>query len=200
MGGRAAARQAGTRVGSVPRPLSPRRLRGHPPRRTHAATFPWRWRVGGSSRPCAPVSATRADSRAPGPSIAGEAVPPASWAPAPKTGSKVPVPVVGGLTFTSLDVGTGDGATTCAVATNGGAYCWGAIYGYTGSYWSRSSNVPEAVPGGLVFASVTKGWGGLACGQTPAGVAYCWGHGWAGGLGNGSEYGGSSSPARVTGQ
>src|SRR5439155_646348 len=72
------------------------------------------------------------------------------------TSSTTPVPVSGGLTFTTVS----GGATsfTCGVTTAGAAYCWGSnFYGQFGNGTTISSTTPVAVSGGLTFASVVAG-------------------------------------------
>jgi len=107
--------------------------------------------------------------------------------------STVPVQVTGGLRFSQISAGS---QHTCAVASTGTAYCWGANYSAQLGNGSTGSVVPApvAVAGGLAFASVSAG--GYSCAITRAGVVYCWG---GGGLGNGSTDG-SNVPVRVAGQ
>jgi len=98
------------------------------------------------------------------------------------THSTTPLPVSGGLMFTSLATG---GAHTCALTADGAAYCWGNnYYGELGTVTSETcyptetappcSRTPVPVTGELSFASL--GAGGLhTCGLTADGYAYCWG-------------------------
>jgi alpha-tubulin suppressor-like RCC1 family protein len=107
----------------------------------------------------------------------------------------LPTPVAGGHVFATIRPGVGH---TCAVATNGDAYCWGSnSFGQLGrdtvtnscagnalnSY--RCSNSPILVSGALTFTQVTAGLE-HSCGVTPSGSAYCWGRNHAGELGNDS--------------
>jgi len=112
--------------------------------------------------------------------------------------------VAGDLTFTSTDAG---GLHTCAVASNGDAYCWGDNQlgqlgiGETGPPLGS----PRLVDGGLTFAKLDAG-GTHTCGITDAqqaesGKAYCWGSESFGQLGNGVTGGGSirNTPDSVLG-
>jgi len=94
-----------------------------------------------------------------------------------------PRPVVGGLTFDSLDAGS---VHNCGVTSSGAAYCWGADgAGALGdSAMNTFRTAPVAVRGGLTFASVTAG-SGHTCGVTTSGAAYCWGSDGSGELGDG---------------
>jgi alpha-tubulin suppressor-like RCC1 family protein len=76
---------------------------------------------------------------------------------------------------------------SCALTTDGTAYCWG-FDGTSG----KPSTVPEAVPGGLRFQSIAAGTV-YTCGISTSGETYCWG------LGNafGYEPVNSSVPAPV---
>ena len=97
----------------------------------------------------------------------------------------------GGLSFTSLSAGN---SHTCAVTPSGAAYCWGwNASGQLGDGTSLDRHSPEPVAGGITFASVSSGSGGLTfsgpviahtCGLTPTGVAYCWGNNDYGQLGD----------------
>ena len=109
--------------------------------------------------------------------------------------SAVPVPVSGGIKFTSVSIGEWD---TCGLAVGGAAYCWGeGRDGELGNGVLASSLVPVAVAGGLGFTQVIA-WGGFACGLATGGSAYCWGWGTGGQLGNGS-LGESAVPVPVAG-
>src|SRR5438309_3545072 len=99
------------------------------------------------------------------------------------TDKLTPVPVAGGLSFTSLSAGENH---TCGVISDGAAYCWG----FNGSgqlgdstFSDRLSPVP--VKGGVKFASVSGG-SNHTCGVTSAGAAYCWGVNGLGQLGDGT--------------
>ena len=77
---------------------------------------------------------------------------------------------------------------TCALDTNGAAYCWG-MNGYgqmgnpTGVHSVTAYPTPQAVVGGLLFTSLTAGFR-QSCGLTATGAAYCWGDNYSGQLGN----------------
>lgn len=83
-----------------------------------------------------------------------------------------PTPVAGGLTFATLSAG---GDHTCAVTTDGKAYCWGANDGgQLGTGDSARGRSPLPVTGGHVFASVSADYA-KTCGVTAGGEVYCWG-------------------------
>jgi alpha-tubulin suppressor-like RCC1 family protein len=113
-------------------------------------------------------------------------------------GVRTPVPVAGGHTFTAIAAGD---YHTCAIATGGAAYCWGAnTFGAlgTGDTSSRSAHpIPEAVAGGLKFTAIAGG-NVHTCGLTMAGDVYCWGQGGWGQLGNGARIN-QPAPVKVGG-
>jgi alpha-tubulin suppressor-like RCC1 family protein len=86
--------------------------------------------------------------------------------------------------FRSISVGI---THSCAIATDGAAWCWGGGYGGKGilgdGTYSQSAT-PVAVAGGIRFKSISVG-GTLTCGVSEAGQAYCWGQ--ARFLGNGAS-------------
>ncbi len=97
--------------------------------------------------------------------------------------SMVPVPVGGGLAFEKL---AGGGAHTCALTSDGTAYCWGNnTHGQLGDNSSTSQNAPVQVAGGLKFVSIDAG-AVHTCAVTSAGEAYCWGRNDRGQLGDGT--------------
>ncbi|HKP50147.1 MAG TPA: hypothetical protein VJU17_09055 [Gemmatimonadales bacterium] len=82
---------------------------------------------------------------------------------------------------------------TCGLTANGAAYCWGfngaGQLGNATTAGSTTANpTPEAVVGGIAFASLTAGFQ-HTCGLTSAGVAYCWGDNTYGQLGNSANVG-----------
>jgi alpha-tubulin suppressor-like RCC1 family protein len=104
--------------------------------------------------------------------------------------STVPLAVVGGHTFESVEVGH---FASCGVTIAGAAYCWG---GALGDGTNTSSNEPVAVAGGHVFDHVSAGTR-HNCGVTLAGAAYCWGLS-GGALGAGTNIS-SNVPVAVVG-
>lgn len=87
-----------------------------------------------------------------------------------------PTAVIGGHSFTSISVGWDD---TCAITTDGAAYCWGADwYGSLGS--GAASGVAPNVPtpsqviGGFTFARLSTGYS-QTCGLTRSSAVVCWG-------------------------
>ena len=115
----------------------------------------------------------------------------------PLGSSLVPVPVVGGLTFTRIEAGY---HTTCGIVPGGAAYCWGHnAAGQLGTGDLVDATVPRPVGGGLTFESVAPGWD-YACGITLAAIAYCWGSDRFGVLGNGAASESQPLPVRVAGQ
>lgn len=80
--------------------------------------------------------------------------------------------------FAQLLAVSAGGGNTCALAVNGGSFCWGG----------NTAATPVGVPGAVAFASLTSG-GSHNCGLTPAGAAYCWGENYWGQLGDGTSIG-----------
>lgn len=100
----------------------------------------------------------------------------ASQAPNPN-----PVPVSGGLSFTSLAAGN---AHTCGLTSDSTAYCWGGNdVGSLGDSTTIGRVVPTVVAGGLKFAAINAG-AFHTCAITGAGEAYCWGNNISGQLGD----------------
>ena len=115
------------------------------------------------------------------------------------TNRDIPVAVVGGLTFRQIDAPrTPLDNHTCAVATDGAAWCWGTNFdGELGDGTTEHQLEPVAVAGGIAFDHVSAG-GRHTCGMTPAGAAWCWGANGAGALGDGTALD-RSAPTAVTG-
>jgi alpha-tubulin suppressor-like RCC1 family protein len=97
-----------------------------------------------------------------------------------------PVPVATDLKFVSIQAGA---SHTCALTSDGTAYCWGANdRGQLGDGTTNARLVPQAVTGGHTFRLITAGGFdiGHTCALTEQGEAYCWGDNERGQLGNGS--------------
>jgi alpha-tubulin suppressor-like RCC1 family protein len=100
---------------------------------------------------------------------------------------ETPVPVQGGLVFSSVTVG---GWHTCGLTPDGSAFCWGAGgAGRLGNGAGADSHIPLPVAGGLTFKVLSLGLRNT-CGVATLGAAYCWG----GMLGTGVERGGADPP------
>jgi alpha-tubulin suppressor-like RCC1 family protein len=104
--------------------------------------------------------------------------------------SAVPVPVVGGLTFSKISAGS---RHTCGLTTSGTVYCWGRNFdlqlghgGPTGG--GADSGTPQQigngeVPSSVTFTNVSAGTR-HSCAIGTDGNAYCWGSNVFGALGN----------------
>jgi hypothetical protein len=85
-----------------------------------------------------------------------------------------PVPVAGGLTFSSISA---SGSHICGLTGAGAGYCWGANKGGplgNGDSTGAAVFSPMPIAGGLTFAAIAAGVD-RTCALTPAGKAYCWG-------------------------
>ena len=103
------------------------------------------------------------------------------------TASRIPVAVQmpAGVSFQSITAGS---LHTCALTTEGKAYCWGySSSGQLGNNSTTASRIPVAVqmPAGVSFQSIAVGYY-HTCALTTTGQAYCWGQGSSGRLGNNS--------------
>ena len=79
------------------------------------------------------------------------------------------------------------GQSTCGVATDQAAYCWGDnSYGQLGDGTTTGRTSPGPVSGGFSFATLDV-TAPTSCGVTPDGRVYCWGDNFAGQLGNGTQ-------------
>lgn len=112
----------------------------------------------------------------------------------------LPVEVVGNRTWSDVEAGF---SHTCALTTDGEAYCWGDNnYLQTGStvdvscgHGERCVRTPRAVLGGHRFVQIAAG-GNMSCGLTAAGALWCWGGGEGTYLGNGT-FSSSTLPVQV---
>ena len=105
-----------------------------------------------------------------------------------------PLPVAGGLSFGSLDVGE---FHSCGGTTDGATWCWGR--NSDGQLGNGSDSGPDTCPeissargtrpvrvaGDIVFTQVSGG-GLHSCGLTANGRIFCWGNNEAGQLGDGT--------------
>jgi alpha-tubulin suppressor-like RCC1 family protein len=122
-------------------------------------------------------------------------------------GAIAPLPVTGGLAFTSLSVG---GWHACGLTSGGTVYCWGLALqnqlGQSGERGTHACNVdgvnwpctPAPIPlsSALQFRSIHAG-GLHTCGLTESGEAYCWGgdrYGQAGDGGGATHHGTMPTP------
>jgi alpha-tubulin suppressor-like RCC1 family protein len=111
------------------------------------------------------------------------------------TNSATPVPVSGGLSFSTISAG---GDQTCGLTPAGVAYCWGDnSSGQLGNGTTTNSTTPSLVAGGLVFSRVSVGGKHVCAEPIGYGNAYCWGDNSSGQLGNGTMTN-SSVPVPVT--
>ena len=107
-----------------------------------------------------------------------------------------PVPVAGGISFTSVTVGF---RHTCGLTVEGSSYCWGL--GHTGQLGDGTTNdrwTPTRVAGGVSLTSLSTG-GFHTCGLTAEGAAYCWGSNLYGQLGDGTAPIQREAPVAVAG-
>jgi alpha-tubulin suppressor-like RCC1 family protein len=120
-------------------------------------------------------------------------------APSVPSWAHQPVPVAGGLTFTSITAGAGH---TCAIqTTTKAAYCWGINgEGQLGNGTRVASNVPVAVSGGIAFRqlSASQGVNNTTCGIADDGRAFCWGSDTYGMIGDGGPMSGLTTDIRQT--
>lgn len=92
----------------------------------------------------------------------------------------VPIEYFGAPSFTSMSVGA---AHTCALTSDGSAYCWGDnAFGQLGDSTTTGRVNPTAVVGGLKFTSISAG-ADQTCGITTDGLVACWGRNQAGEIG-----------------
>jgi alpha-tubulin suppressor-like RCC1 family protein len=120
--------------------------------------------------------------------------------------SSLPVAVytggaLSGLTLTQI---TANGASACALASTGAAFCWGAggsgQLGNGTTSAAQSTAVPVTTSGvlsGLILTGISSG-GTSTCALASTGVAFCWGAGGSGQLGNGTTTAAQSTAVAVT--
>lgn len=113
----------------------------------------------------------------------------------PANGGNPPGPVaLAGI----RQVGSGDGYS-CALATDGRAYCWGSNrYGSLGNGTREGSTTAVPVSGAVRFSQLEVG-DASACGLTQSGEAWCWGDNSDGQLGISSTDSASIVPVAVSG-
>jgi alpha-tubulin suppressor-like RCC1 family protein len=115
--------------------------------------------------------------------------------PSATAGSLVPTEVSGGLSFTVIAAGRDH---TCALTSQGRAYCWGSnTSGQIGDGSTTSRPTPTAVAGTEAFLTISAG-NAHTCAVTRNGRAYCWGLNESGQLGNGGTES-TLLPVRVSG-
>jgi alpha-tubulin suppressor-like RCC1 family protein len=107
--------------------------------------------------------------------------------------SQVPLPVdtsgvLAGKTVLKISAGI---AQTCAIASDGKAYCWGInTKGQLGDGTTQNKSLPVATDGtgvlaGKTLTSISTG-SAWTCAASTDGLAYCWGENSVGQLGNGT--------------
>jgi alpha-tubulin suppressor-like RCC1 family protein len=100
------------------------------------------------------------------------------------TSSSTPLPVSGGLAFSSVSAGD---AHTCGVTRSGSLYCWG--WNFDNQLGNGTSYTPSAVPvavaSSLSFIAVGGGTS-HTCALDASGAAYCWGQNLSGQIGLGT--------------
>lgn len=86
---------------------------------------------------------------------------------------------------------------TCAVASNGRAYCWGAgDHGELGNGNAVATDTPVAVQSNIPFRSITAGWS-HTCALSTGGAAFCWGDNHVNQLGTADPLSGYATPRAV---
>jgi hypothetical protein len=97
----------------------------------------------------------------------------------------LPLPIAGSIQFQHVDPG-GLQSSTCGLATDSRAYCWGSgFWGQLGTGAFSDSPTPVLVSGALRFTDLSAG-DDFTCGVIEGGDGYCWGSGAFGRTGHGS--------------
>jgi alpha-tubulin suppressor-like RCC1 family protein len=95
-----------------------------------------------------------------------------------------PVQAAAGLTFVTIQVGTGH---TCGLTANGSVYCWGRNnWGQLGDGTNNDSSTPVRVATNIPFAALAGALFIHDCGTTTGGAVYCWGNNDQGQVGDGT--------------
>jgi hypothetical protein len=89
------------------------------------------------------------------------------------------------------------GRHSCAIASNGQTYCWGAVALGAGASVFKCSK-PVRVLGNHRFVQISAGTE-HTCGVTAENRAYCWGDNFYGQLGDGTSANSRSTPVAVAG-
>lgn len=100
------------------------------------------------------------------------------------TPTEVTLPM--GVAFASISGGHGH---TCAMGSNGSAYCWGSNSSgqlADGTTTARSVPTPVTLPSGVSLQTVSAGLN-VTCGLDDAGAGYCAGNNYVGAVGDGSS-------------
>lgn len=98
--------------------------------------------------------------------------------------TSLPVAVSGGRSWKSIASGY---RHTCALATDGTAWCWGeGTKGQLGNGSTANVSIPTAVmmPGGVTFTDIAAGEEHTCAVAATTGAIYCWGSNESGQLGN----------------
>jgi alpha-tubulin suppressor-like RCC1 family protein len=102
---------------------------------------------------------------------------------------------ISGVSFNRLSAGI---EHTCALTTNGVAYCWGGNgSSQLGDGTNTRSLRPVQVAGGHTFREIASAFWGGSCAVTATDQRYCWGGNWHGQQGTGTVDG-SNQPVLVT--
>jgi alpha-tubulin suppressor-like RCC1 family protein len=107
-----------------------------------------------------------------------------------------PVRALGGVAFASVSSG---GLHTCALTSDGTAYCWGNnTFGRVGSGLPITALTPQQVATNVRFSSIVAG-AQHTCAIALSGGAYCWGYNIQGQGGTGTTNSDIVAPTAVSG-